>query len=482
MGFDDTIAAIATPRGEGGIGIVRVSGARAIDIACQVFRSPRGVSLAELPTHTLTYGHVVRLLPAGDTRARAGKKTEAQPRDSEQSEQIDEVLLGIMRAPKTYTTEDIVEFNCHGGIVSLTAVLEVVVKAGARLAEPGEFTKRAFLNGRLDLAQAEAVAELIGSKTELSRKIALNALEGKLSENVNHLSDTMAGLLAEMEASIDFPEEELDFMKVEVQHQTARAIQADLTRLLETAEEGRLIKDGITVAILGKPNVGKSSLLNALVQRERAIVTDIPGTTRDTIEETINLDGIPMHLIDTAGIRETADIIEQQGVLRSKAVINKAEFLLLMFDASQALTEADVELLETANSHKALLILNKTDLPIVTPPDALWAHCSNKQVVQTAIPEGKGLEALKTAMREELLGDTFVTGDSPIVTNARHQYALRRANAALNNAIESLTNAMPPELVAVDLHISLDALGDIVGKTTTEDILDRIFSQFCIGK
>lgn len=486
MGFDDTIAAIATPRGEGGIGIVRVSGARAIDIACQVFRSPRGVSLAELPTHTLTYGYVVRLLPAGDTSPRAGKKTgkktDAQPRDSEQSEQIDEVLLGIMRAPKTYTTEDIVEFNCHGGIVSLTAVLEVVVRAGARLAEPGEFTKRAFLNGRLDLAQAEAVAELIGSKTELSRKIALNALEGKLSENVNHLSDTMAGLLAEIEASIDFPEEELDFMKMEVQHQTARAIQADLTRLLSTAEEGQLIKDGITVAILGKPNVGKSSLLNALVQRERAIVTDIPGTTRDTIEETINLGGIPMHLIDTAGIRQTADIIEQQGVLRSKAVIDKAEFLLLMFDASQALTEADVELLETANSHKALLILNKTDLPIVTPPDALWAHCSNKQVVQTAIQEGKGLEALKTAIREELLGDAFVTGDSPIVTNARHQDALRRANAALNDAIESLTNAMPPELVAVDLHISLDALGDIVGKTTTEDILDRIFSQFCIGK
>ena len=479
MGFDDTIAAIATPRGEGGIGIVRVSGARAIEIACQVFRSPRGVSLAELPTHTLTYGHVVRLLPAEDTSSCAGKKTDAQ---LGHSEQIDEVLLGIMRAPKTYTTEDIVEFNCHGGIVSLTAVLEVVVKAGARLAEPGEFTKRAFLNGRLDLAQAEAVAELIGSKTELSRKIALNALEGKLSENVNHLSDKMAGLLAEMEASIDFPEEELDFMKVEVQHQTARAIQADLTRLLSTAEEGRLIKDGITVAILGKPNVGKSSLLNALVQRERAIVTDIPGTTRDTIEETINLGGIPMHLIDTAGIRQTADIIEQQGVLRSKAVIDKAEFLLLMFDASQALTEADVELLETANSHKALLILNKTDLPMVTPPDALWAHCSNKRVVQTAIPEGKGLEALKTAMREELLGDAFVTGDSPIVTNARHQDALRRANAALNDAIESLTNAMPPELVAVDLHISLDALGDIVGKTTTEDILDRIFSQFCIGK
>ncbi len=511
MGFDDTIAAIATPRGEGGIGIVRVSGSRAIDIACQVFRSPRGVSPAELPTHTLTYGHVVSLLPAGDIAGdrppRYEKKTDSQPRHYEQ---IDEVLLGVMRAPKTYTAEDIVEFNCHGGIVPLTAVLEVVVKAGARLAEPGEFTKRAFLNGRLDLAQAEAVAELIGSKTELSRKIALNALEGKLSENVNHLSDRVAGLLAEIEASIDFPEEELDFMKVEMQHQTAHTIQADLTRLLETAEEGRLIKEGINVAILGKPNVGKSSLLNALVQRERAIVTDIPGTTRDTIEETIllmlqeptaigrknvtdeedvifcndtkSLGGIPMNLIDTAGIRQTADIVEQEGVQRSKAVLDKAEFLLLMFDASQPLAEADVELLQTANSHQAILILNKTDLPIVTRPEALREFCPEKRVVQTAIPEGNGLDALKAAIREALLGDAFVMGDSPIVTNARHQDALRRANQGLNDAIESLANAMPPELVAVDLHISLDALGDIVGKTTTEDILDRIFSQFCIGK
>lgn len=462
MEFHDTIAAIATPRGEGGIGIVRVSGSLAIPIACQLFRSPRAVSPAELPTHTLTYGQVV------DTNA--------------SGEHIDEVLLGIMRAPKTYTAEDIVEFNCHGGIVPLTAVLELVVKAGARLAEPGEFTKRAFLNGRLDLAQAEAVAELIGAKTELSRKIALNALAGKLSETVNHLSDRLASLLAEIEASIDFPEEALDFMKVETQLQTARAIQVDLTHLLETASEGRLIKEGINVAILGKPNVGKSSLLNALVQTARAIVTDIPGTTRDTLEEAINLGGIPMNLIDTAGIRQTTDIVEQQGVQRSKEVINKAEFLLLMFDASQPLSEADVELLQTANLHRALFILNKVDLPVVTYPEALRVYCPKKRVVQTAIPEGEGIEALKIAIREEVLGGEFVMGESPIVTNARHKDALRRAHEGLNYAIESLANRMPPELVSVDLHISLDSLGDIVGKTTTEDILDRIFSQFCVGK
>ena len=462
MKLDDTIAAIATPRGEGGIGIIRISGALAIPIACQLFRSPRAVSPAKLPTHTLTYGHVVDTTASEDI--------------------VDEVLLGIMRAPKTYTAEDIVEFNCHGGNVPLTAVLELVIKAGARLAAPGEFTQRAFLNGRLDLAQAEAVAELIGAKTELSRKIAINALSGKLSERVNTISDRLADLLAEIEASIDFPEEDLDFMKVETQCQTAQAVQADLTQLLETASEGRIIKDGIDAAILGKPNVGKSSLLNALVQTARAIVTDIPGTTRDTIEETINLGGIPMNIIDTAGIRKTDNVVEQQGVQRSKDILNTAEFLLLMFDASQPLNEADVELLQVADSHNAVLILNKVDLPIVTQATALQAYCPNKRVVQTAIPEGKGIDTLKTVIREALLGAQFVPGESPIVTNARHQDALRRAHEALEYVIISLADNMPPELVAVDLRISLDALGDVVGKTTTEDILDRIFSQFCVGK
>ncbi len=462
MKFHDTIAAIATARGEAGIGIVRISGALALTIAAEVFRSPRGVSPTQLSTHTLTYGHVV------DANA--------------SDEIIDEVLLGVMHAPRTYTGEDIVEFNCHGGTIPLTAVLDVVVKNGARIAEPGEFTKRAFLNGRLDLAQAEAVAELIASKTDLSRKIAVEALAGKLSDTVNELNDRLAALLAEIEASIDFPEEDLDFMKVETQLQTARAVQNDLTILLETATEGRLITQGVNVAILGKPNVGKSSLLNALVGTTRAIVTDIPGTTRDTIEEMINIGGIPLKLIDTAGMRHTDDIIELQGVERSKVVLDRAELLLLMFDASQPLNDADLELLKTAQSSRAILILNKMDLPVVTSPTALLAHCPKKRVVETAIPDGKGLDKLKASVSEELLGGELVIGESPIVTNARHQEALRRANEGLNYAIESLENGMPPELIAVDLRISLDGLGDIVGKTTTEDILDRIFSQFCVGK
>ena len=462
MKFHDTIAAIATAQGEAGIGIVRVSGALALTIAAEVFRSPRGVSPTQLPTHTLTYGHVV------DATA--------------SDEMIDEVLLGIMHAPRTYTGEDVVEFNCHGGTLPLTAVLDVVLKNGARVAEPGEFTKRAFLNGRLDLAQAEAVAELIASKTDLSRKIAVEALAGKLSDTVNGLNDRLAALLAEIEASIDFPEEDLDFMKVETQLEAARAVQTELTTLLETAAEGRLITEGANVAILGKPNVGKSSLLNALVGTPRAIVTDIPGTTRDTIEEMMNIGGIPLKLIDTAGIRHTDDIVEQQGVERSKAVQERAELHLMMFDASQPLNDADHELLKTAQASKAILILNKMDLPVVTSPTALLAHCPKKQVVETAILEGKGLDKLKATISEELLGGELDIGESPIVTNARHQEALRRANEGLNYAIESLENGMPPDLIAVDLRIGLEGFGDIVGKTTTEDILDRIFSQFCVGK
>ena len=462
MKFHDTITAIATARGEAAIGIVRVSGPLALTIATELFRSPRKLPPTELPTHTLTYGRVVDT-SAADTV-------------------IDEVLLSVMRAPKTYTGEDIVEFNCHGGIVPLTAVLDLVVKNGARIAEPGEFTKRAFLNGKLDLAQAEAVAELIASKTDLSRKIAIDALAGKLSDTVNELNDRIAALLAEVEASIDFPEEDLDFMKVETQLKTARSVQNDLTTLLETADHGRLINEGVNVAILGKPNVGKSSLLNALVGTTRAIVTDIPGTTRDTIEEMINIGGIPLKLIDTAGIRATDDIVEQQGVERSKAVRDTAELLLLMFDASQPLNAADRELLQVAQASSAILILNKVDLPVLTSSNEILAHCPKKRIVETVIPEGKGLDKLKTTVSEELLGEEFRIGESPIVTNARHQEALRRANEALDYVIESLENRMPPELVAVDLRISLDGLGDIVGKTTTEDILDRIFAQFCVGK
>ncbi|RKU06787.1 tRNA uridine-5-carboxymethylaminomethyl(34) synthesis GTPase MnmE [Candidatus Poribacteria bacterium] len=462
----DTIAAIATPRGEGGVGIVRVSGSLAIPIACQIFRSPRHVSVAELPSHTLNYGHVVH--PAA-------------------GEIIDEVMLGIMRAPKSYTAEDVVEFNCHGGVVPLRGVLELTLKAGARLAAPGEFTKRAFLNGRLDLAQAEAVVDLIRSKTDLTRQIAIDQLSGKLSQTINALNDRLANLLAEVEASIDFPEEELDFMDLRVMKQTAQDILDDLDRLIATTSDGKLLREGVSIAILGRPNVGKSSLLNTLLQEDRAIVTEIPGTTRDTIEAPLNLGGIPLNLIDTAGIHQTTDVVEQQGVMRSKAYLDRADLLLIMFDSSRSLTEEDRELLRASKVRKSILILNKIDLPIVTSLAELHTDAPQKPVVQISLLDGKGLdgkgvEELKSAVHQELLEGETIWGDSPIVTNVRHHDALRRGRLALGHAIESFTQQMPPDLVAVDLHSSLDCLGEIVGKTTTEDILGKIFSQFCVGK
>ncbi|MDE0187220.1 MAG: tRNA uridine-5-carboxymethylaminomethyl(34) synthesis GTPase MnmE [Candidatus Poribacteria bacterium] len=461
MSLSDTIAAIATPRGEGGIGIVRVSGALAVPIACKIFRSPRHISPAQFSTHTLNYGRVVN--PVSNAV-------------------IDEVMLGIMLAPKSYTAEDVVEFNCHGGVIPLQQVLELTLRAGARLAEPGEFTKRAFLNDRLDLAQAEAVVDLIQSQTELNFRVAMDLLSGKLSQEVNALSDRLADLLAEVEASIDFPDEDLDFIDLAAARKSAEAILNGLNRLMATAPDGKILREGARVAILGKPNVGKSSLLNALLQQERAIVTEIPGTTRDTIEEPLNLRGIPLKLIDTAGIHQTEDVVERQGIVRSKSYLDGADLLLVMFDASQPLTEADRQLLDAVNRSNAIFILNKVDLPVVTTIATLQTYAPQNSVVKTSVLYGDGIEDLKTAVLKEILKGRETISEGVIVTNIRHYEALRRAKIALEQARDSLFQAQSHDLIAVDLRTSLDCLGEIVGKITAEDILDRIFSQFCIGK
>ena len=463
MILSDTISAIATPNGEGGIGIIRLSGPLAIPISTVLFHPSRQIS--DIKSYTIHHGHVI---------------------DPESNQVVDEVLLNVFRSPKSYTTEDMVEFNCHGGSIILRRVLELTLKHGARIADPGEFTKRAFLNGRIDLAQAEAVIDLIQAKSDIARQMAVDQLDGKLSQTIESINDQIIGLLAETEAMVDFPDEDLDFMDFSKILQSSKEIRLALDELIATANDGRIIREGINCAILGKPNVGKSSLLNALLETDRAIVTEIPGTTRDTIEESVSISGIPLNLIDTAGIRETDNLIEQHGVERSKSFLAEADLLLVMISAADPMDNVDIDLLNSTVDRKAVIILNKIDLPMRTLPVQVKEQVQNKQIIETSVLHSKGVENLKSAILTEVLVSHDVgdprTSVSTIVTNVRHYDALRRAKADLSCAIDSLCQRQSPEFVALDLRGCLDQLGEIVGKTTNEDILGRIFSQFCVGK
>ena len=463
MILSDTISAIATPNGEGGIGIIRLSGPLAIPISTVLFHPSRQIS--DIKSYTIHHGQVI---------------------DPESNQVVDEVLLNVFRSPKSYTTEDMVEFNCHGGSIILRRVLELTLKHGARIADPGEFTKRAFLNGRIDLAQAEAVIDLIQAKSDIARQMAVDQLGGKLSQTIESINDQIIGLLAETEAMVDFPDEDLDFMDFSKILQSSKEIRLALDELIATANDGRIIREGINCAILGKPNVGKSSLLNALLETDRAIVTEIPGTTRDTIEESVSISGIPLNLIDTAGIRETDNLIEQHGVERSKSFLAAADLLLVMISAADPMDNVDIDLLNSTVDRKAVIILNKIDLPMRTLPVQVKEQVQNKQIIETSVLHSKGVESLKSAILTEVLVSHDVgdprTSVSTIVTNVRHYDALRRAKADLSCAIDSLCQRQSPEFVALDLRGCLDQLGEIVGKTTNEDILGRIFSQFCVGK
>ena len=463
MILSDTISAIATPNGEGGIGIIRLSGPLAIPISTVLFHPSRQIS--DIKSYTIHHGQVI---------------------DPESNQVVDEVLLNVFRSPKSYTTEDMVEFNCHGGSIILRRVLELTLKHGARIADPGEFTKRAFLNGRIDLAQAEAVIDLIQAKSDIARQMAVDQLGGKLSQTIESINDQIIGLLAETEAMVDFPDEDLDFMDFSKILQSSKEIRLALDELIATANDGRIIREGINCAILGKPNVGKSSLLNALLETDRAIVTEIPGTTRDTIEESVSISGIPLNLIDTAGIRETDNLIEQHGVERSKSFLAEADLLLVMISAADPMDNVDIDLLHSTVDRKAVIILNKIDLPMRTLPVQVKEQVQNKQIIETSVLHSKGVENLKSAILTEVLVSHDVgdprTSVSTIVTNVRHYDALRRAKADLSCAIDSLCQRQSPEFVALDLRGCLDQLGEIVGKTTNEDILGRIFSQFCVGK
>lgn len=456
--FEDTIVAISTPPGISGIGIVRLSGPEALSIAEHLFRpgdSRKHVSAQS--TYTLLYGHVV-----------------------ENGEVIDEALLTVMRAPKTYTTQDVVEINCHGGLIPLRRTLELCLAHGARLADPGEFTRRAFYFGRLDLAQAEAVSDLVAARTEAAAQAALSQLQGHLSSRVEDMRQEIVSLLAQLEVQIDFGEDDLDEMPPDEMGQRLEALSAQVGSLLATADQGRLVREGVRVALAGRPNVGKSSLMNALLGEERMIVTAFPGTTRDVVEESLNLRGIPVVLIDTAGLREVSNEVEQAGVDRAQQALAQADFLLLVLDRSEPLQPEDRELLDSLPAPRVVLVMNKCDLAAAWEAEEIEGFAAPQ--VQTSALEGTGLEALREALAEKIGTQGQEHPAEVIVTNLRHQQALAHTVEALERALGSSRRGATEEYLAADLHDALAALGEITGATSREDIIDQIFERFCIGK
>lgn len=458
---DDTIAAVATAVGEGGIGIIRVSGPAAVAIAGRLFRAAGGRSAEDQPSHYAAYGRIV---------------------DPDGGQPVDEALLLVMRAPRSYTREDVAEIHCHGGPMPLKRILALVLAAGARLAEPGEFTKRAFLNGRLDLSQAEAVIDVIRAKTDASLRMAVGHLSGAFSARVREFRHDILRLIAHLEAAIDFPEEDIEELAAEDVAATADKLVAAIDALLATAQTGRILREGLATVIIGKPNVGKSSLLNALLGETRAIVTDIPGTTRDLIEEYINIAGIPLKVIDTAGIRETADTVERIGVARAREVTAQADLLLLLLDASAPLSADDKEVMGLLAGRQALVLVNKTDLPAVIDMDEVARHAPGKQVIRISATEGTGVAELERAIVDMVYSGAVSQAEGAFVTNLRHSRILQAARDRLAEARVTAAAGLPPDCIAVDLRAAWEALGEIVGETVGEDIIDQIFSQFCIGK
>lgn len=457
----DTIAAIVTPPGEGGIGIVRMSGPQAVAIGRKIFKSPRGKDLAKLPTFTAHYGHII---------------------DPETKKVIDEVIVLLMLAPRSYTREDVVEIHCHGGIVPLREVFELVVKLGARTAEPGEFTKRAFLNGRLDLAQAEAVMDIVRAKTSTGLDAALDQLRGELSRKIRSLREELTGLLAKIEASIDFPEYDLPDVTREEIGGGCKAVLQEVEKLLATAKQGQILREGLRTVILGKPNVGKSSLLNALLRQQRALVTSIPGTTRDVIEEYINIRGIPLRVMDTAGIRRTEDLVEKLGIEQTRRYLEGADLVLVVLDAATGWTEEDEELVPLLEGKKAIVLINKTDIGASLDVEAIRERFPGQKVLPISVKEGWGLEELEETIWKLVFAGEVRGDHGVLVSNVRHKEALEGARRCLGAALEAVGAGAPLDLVAIDLREAWDYLGEITGETVGEELLDRIFSDFCIGK
>ncbi|MDP4089454.1 MAG: tRNA uridine-5-carboxymethylaminomethyl(34) synthesis GTPase MnmE [Bacillota bacterium] len=455
----DTIAAVATGIGESGISIIRVSGERALSIVSSIFTGRNGRKLDDIKTYTMRYGHII---------------------EKNSDNIIDEVIVSYMKGPKSFTAEDTVEINCHGGVIATKRVLEEVIKAGSRIAEPGEFTKRAFLNGRIDLSQAEAVIDIIRAKTDLSMKSALMQAEGRISREIGSIRHRILGVIAHIEATVDFPEDDLEEATSDKITVDLRSIIAELNKLLETANEGKIIREGLGVVIVGKPNVGKSSLLNALVMENRAIVTEIPGTTRDVIEEYINIEGIPLKIIDTAGIRETEDIVEKIGVERSRQKINEADLIMLVLDLSRELDNEDLEILDYIKDKKYIILLNKADLDLRLKLDVMKG-LDKDNVIEISALKGRGIDELKEKIKNMFFRGQITSSDI-MITNSRHKEALLRASEKCEAALRTLEEGLSIDFASIDARGAWADLGEITGETLEEDLLDKIFSEFCIGK
>lgn len=459
--MNDTIAAIATPPGEGGIGIIRISGKMSLDIGDKIFLNKNNLKLSELEERKLNYGQAI---------------------DPKTQKPIDEVMIVYMAAPATYTTEDVVEVHCHGGIIPVRRILEVILESGASLAESGEFTKRAFLNGRLDLSQAEAVMDLISAKTDSSFDVSLRQLKGSLSYEVSEMIDVLMDMLAHIEASIDFPEDEVEEMAYDKLNIDSKDVLTSIEGLLDTVNTGKILKDGLKTVILGKPNVGKSSLMNAVLKENRAIVTDIPGTTRDIIEEHVNIRGIPLKIIDTAGIRQTDDLVEKLGVDKAKEILGNSDLSIVIFDSSRELDDEDLEIISLVKDRKSIVLLNKTDLPKKLEESDIKSKLKDTKIINTTITEGDGLDILEDTLHDMFMSSEVKIGDSTIINNTRHRDQLMKSKKNMVEAIEAIGANMPIDCIEVDIRNAIESLGEITGDSVGEDIINAIFKNFCIGK
>ena len=455
----DTISAIATAQGEGGIGIIRLSGDKAVEVAAKMFRPASGKALTEYESHRAVYGRIV------DAEGRT----------------VDEAMVLLMKAPHSYTKEDVVELQCHGGVMPLRKALALTYDYGARPAEGGEFTKRAFLNGRLDLSQAQAVMDIITAKTDRSLKMAAGHLTGQFSEQIKKWRQDILGQIAHLEAAIDFPEDEVDDVVTENVSEKVVEIRNYIQKLIKTAGTGRILREGLMTAIVGKPNVGKSSLLNALLQEERAIVTDIPGTTRDSIEEYANVGGVPLRIIDTAGIRATEDVVEKIGVEKSRQMISQAALVLALFDGSRALDHEDEEILSLLNGQEAIVLLNKSDLKAVVTAADLSAK-AQLPVIEISTKDYSGMEQLTEAIKAKVYGGEVMADEGSFVSDERQANLLRMADRHLAAALTTIEAGLGLDFISIDLRSAWETLGEITGDTVGEDIIDEIFSKFCIGK